>query len=144
MSAAEICAKAALLEGHDVKKTEVHGMAQRGGSVESFVRFGEKVQSPLPCDGMADILVCLHTEEHARFSGKQNKDGKDISSWLAKADMAVGENKKMVNSYMLGVLAAQLPFKPASWEQAMSQVFKRGLDENKAFFHQGLREGKST
>ena len=50
LAAAEICARAALIEGHDVKKTEVHGMAQRGGSVESFVRFGTKVLSPLPPD----------------------------------------------------------------------------------------------
>jgi len=45
--ASEIIAKVAFQEGCDVKKSEVHGMAQRGGSVSSQVRFGEKVYSPL-------------------------------------------------------------------------------------------------
>ncbi|MBF0595746.1 MAG: 2-oxoacid:acceptor oxidoreductase family protein [Candidatus Omnitrophica bacterium] len=142
LTAAEICARAALLEQQDVKKTEIHGMAQRGGSVESFVRFGSSVYSPLPVDGKADVLVCLHAEEHARFSSKLNDGGKDISPFLTRADAAVGENKKFINSYMLGVLAAQLTFLPSTWETAMEQVFKRNIEENKTFFRQGFIEGK--
>ena len=59
LSAAEVCALAALNDGYHVKKSEVKGMAQRGGSVESYVRFGEHVISPLPEQGQVDILVCL-------------------------------------------------------------------------------------
>ena len=54
---ADILAKAAALAGYDVKKSEIHGMAQRGGSVTSQVRFGESVASPIIQEGRADILV---------------------------------------------------------------------------------------
>ena len=49
--ASEIVSEAVMLAGFDVKKSEVHGMAQRGGSVTSHVRFGEKVYSPIIRDG---------------------------------------------------------------------------------------------
>jgi len=52
--------------GYDVKESEVHGMAQRGGSVECSVRFGEKVYSPLIEDGTADIVVTLELLESLR------------------------------------------------------------------------------
>ena len=55
MTAAEILAQAALAKGFDVKKSEVAGMAQRGGVVSSHVRFGRKVHSPVITPGSADI-----------------------------------------------------------------------------------------
>jgi len=57
--ASEILAKVAFQEGYDVKKSEVHGMAQRGGSVSSEVRFGDKVYSPLIRKGEADFLLAI-------------------------------------------------------------------------------------
>lgn len=46
-------------EGYDVKVSEVHGMSQRGGSVVTYVRFGEKVYSPVIAEGEADVIVSL-------------------------------------------------------------------------------------
>lgn len=68
MTAAEILAEAALGQGLDVKKTEVAGMAQRGGVVSSHVRFGEKVLSPEIAPGEADILVGFEAAESLRWS----------------------------------------------------------------------------
>lgn len=59
LKASDILAEAALRAGHDVKKSEIHGMSQRGGSVTSDVRFGENVLSPMVPDGEADYLVVL-------------------------------------------------------------------------------------
>ncbi len=54
--ASEVLSEALMLAGHDVKKSEIHGMSQRGGSVTSHVRFGPTVFSPLIPEGEADIL----------------------------------------------------------------------------------------
>ena len=67
MTAAEILAQTALSLGHDVKKTEVAGMAQRGGVVTSHVRFGEKVNSPAIPDGEADMVIGFEPAEAARW-----------------------------------------------------------------------------
>ena len=61
--ASEVLAQAALRAGFDVKKSEVHGMAQRGGSVVSHVRYGEKVHSPLVGEGQADVVLALEQLE---------------------------------------------------------------------------------
>jgi indolepyruvate ferredoxin oxidoreductase beta subunit len=65
--ASRILASAGLELGYDVKTAEVHGMAQRGGSVESHVRWGEKVYSPLVEHGMADYLIGFEMVETARW-----------------------------------------------------------------------------
>lgn len=65
--ASELTAQAQLAAGFDVKKSEVHGMAQRGGSVEAHLRYGEKVYSPLIEPGAADILVAFEILEAARY-----------------------------------------------------------------------------
>lgn len=66
--ASEILCSVALLSGKDVKKSEVHGMAQRGGSVVSQVRIAEKVYSPLIAIGETDILVSFEKVEALRFA----------------------------------------------------------------------------
>lgn len=65
--ASRILAGAGVELGYDVKTAEVHGMAQRGGSVESHVRWGEKVYSPLVEHGMADYLIGFEMVEAARW-----------------------------------------------------------------------------
>src|SRR5512143_3007592 len=79
LKAAEICGWAAMLAGYHVKKSEVHGMAQRGGSVESHVRFGKKVFSPIVQEGTADVLLCFHPEEHDRLKAFLKPDGRDLA-----------------------------------------------------------------
>ncbi|MCD7864118.1 MAG: indolepyruvate oxidoreductase subunit beta [Lachnospiraceae bacterium] len=56
-----------LQEGYDVKVSEVHGMSQRGGSVVTYVRFGEKVYSPIIDKGCADFIVSFEELEAARY-----------------------------------------------------------------------------
>lgn len=63
---ADILARAAAEAGLDVKKTEIHGMSQRGGSVSSQVRFGARVHSPIVPEGEADILIAFDAVEAVR------------------------------------------------------------------------------
>ena len=67
MTATEILAEAAIPLGHDVKKTEVAGMAQRGGVVSSHLRFGERVLSPQIAPGEADLIVGFEAAEALRW-----------------------------------------------------------------------------
>jgi indolepyruvate ferredoxin oxidoreductase beta subunit len=66
--ASEVLCEAFLLSGYDVKKSEVHGMAQRGGAVTTHLRFGKKVYSPLIEPGTADLLVAFEKMEALRFA----------------------------------------------------------------------------
>ncbi len=65
-------------EGFDVKVSEVHGMSQRGGSVVTYVRFGDKVFSPVISTGEADYIVSFEKIEAARYAGILKKGGKII------------------------------------------------------------------
>ena len=65
--ASDIVAAVMMRAGHDVKKSEVHGMAQRGGSVTSHVRFGPKVYSPIIRKGEVDILFSFEQLETLRY-----------------------------------------------------------------------------
>ena len=73
--ASTVLVEAAFEAGYDVKANEVHGMAQRGGSVVAQVRFGEKVFSPLVPLGQADFLVALEEVEALRYAGYLRADG---------------------------------------------------------------------
>ena len=70
-----IIGKAAIAMGYDVKISEVHGMAQRGGSVVTFVRFGEKVNEPVVEEGQADVIIAFERLEALRYSHFLKKDG---------------------------------------------------------------------
>lgn len=70
-----IIGKTALQAGLDVKLSEVHGMAQRGGSVVTFVRFGESVKEPVVEEGEADILIAFERLEAMRYAHYLKKDG---------------------------------------------------------------------
>ncbi|MBM4422225.1 MAG: indolepyruvate oxidoreductase subunit beta [Chloroflexi bacterium] len=72
---AELTARAAVRVGFDVKQTEVHGVSQRGGSVESHVRFGPEVFSPLVIAGQADVVVGLEKLEGLRYANCINRQG---------------------------------------------------------------------
>ena len=65
-------------EGYDVKVSEVHGMSQRGGSVVTYVRFGEKVYSPIVTEGECDYIISFEKLEAARYAGYLRKGGKII------------------------------------------------------------------
>lgn len=61
--------------GYDVKLSEVHGMAQRGGSVVTFVRYGDEVAEPIVEEGQADVLIAFERLEALRYAHYLKKDG---------------------------------------------------------------------
>jgi len=78
--ASEVLCEILLQKGYDVKKNEIHGMAQRGGSVTSQIRYGEKVYSPkIPLKG-ADYILSLENIESARMVNHLAKDGKILAN----------------------------------------------------------------
>lgn len=134
IKASELVGWAAMYEGFHVKKSEVHGMSQRGGSVESHVRFGKKIYSPLVGPGQADFLLCFHEDEHPRLTHFLKKDGTDLVAYMGKLKEII-ENPRHLNTALVGVLAAYLPISDESWNKAMATVFSpKILDENKAVF----------
>lgn len=78
--ASEVIAGAAMAAGHDVKKSEVHGMAHRGGAVTSHVRWGEIVHSPLIEAGKADVLLAFEPAEALRWSHWLGPEGAIITA----------------------------------------------------------------
>lgn len=76
--AGELLSEGALSAGYDVKMSEVHGMAQRGGTVVSTVRFGEKVYSPIIAEGQADVLLSFELLEAYRLLSYLRPDGKAV------------------------------------------------------------------
>lgn len=70
-----IIGKTALKNQYDVKLSEVHGMAQRGGSVVTFVRFGDNVCEPVVEEGSADVLIAFERLEAERYAHFLKKDG---------------------------------------------------------------------
>lgn len=143
LTASEICCWAALYAGFHVKKSEVHGMAQRGGSVESHVRFAERVFSPLIPKGEADFLVCFHRQERDRLKGELKKKGLDLTDALDDAVRAVQtvSDRRMVNTYILGCLSRHLPFSMAHWQKAFETVFSAPyVPENLKAFRKGRGE----
>ena len=73
-----ILGKLATRAGYDVKRSEVHGMAQRGGSVVTFVRYGDNVAEPIVEEGQADVLIAFERLEALRYIHFLKKDGSVI------------------------------------------------------------------
>ena len=78
--ASKMLGKLLLSQGYDVKVSEVHGMSQRGGSVVTYVRYGEKVYSPIIDKGTADFIISFEKLEAARWVPYLKKGGKIIMS----------------------------------------------------------------
>jgi len=76
--ASKLLGRILLNHGYDVKVSEVHGMSQRGGSVVTYVRFGQKVYSPIIDKGQADFIVSFELLEAARYTEYLAKDGRII------------------------------------------------------------------
>ena len=78
--ASKVLGRVVLSEGYDVKVSEVHGMSQRGGSVVTYVRWGDKVYSPVVTEGEADFILSFEKLEAARYAACLKKDGKIITN----------------------------------------------------------------
>ncbi len=106
--ASELTAYALLAAGLDVKKSEVHGMAQRGGSVEAHLRYDkEKVYSPLIEPGTVDIQLAFETMEAARYLPYLNKDSVVIVNTQKIMPPAVATGKMVYPGNCLDAITAQ-------------------------------------
>jgi indolepyruvate ferredoxin oxidoreductase beta subunit len=105
--ASELTAEALLAQGHDVKKSEVHGMAQRGGSVEAHLRYGAKVYSPLIEPGGADLLLAFEIMEALRYLPYLNKKSKVIVNTQRIMPPAVATGKTVYPENVLEELTSR-------------------------------------
>ena len=119
LKASEILSTVAFIAGLDVKKSEIHGMSQRGGSVSSDVRYGAKVHSPMVPAGEADFLVVL-TESQVDVARPMLKTGGTLIV-PAAVDADKLPNKKSLNVALLGALAKHLEFPVDVWHAAIRQ-----------------------
>ena len=92
---ADILAKAAAKAGFDVKKSEIHGMAQRGGSVISQVRFGDSVASPIIQEAKSDVLVSFDKLEAVRWAHLLSSEGTALVNdmYLVPVTVSSGQQK---------------------------------------------------
>jgi indolepyruvate ferredoxin oxidoreductase beta subunit len=125
IKASDILADAALRAGLDVKKAEVHGMSQRGGSVTSDVRFGDSVLSPMVPRGEADFLVVLAPSEIAVTLPLLRAGGVLLSPDLVPE--AALQNKRSLNVALLGALSHYLDLPPEAFLDAMKAALPERL-----------------
>lgn len=100
----DILCTAAFLAGYDVKKGEIHGMAQRGGSVISHARFGKKVYSPLVEEGTADFILAFEKLEALRYYYFLKEKGTIIVNDLKLPPMTVLTGEKEYPESILATL----------------------------------------
>ena len=103
IKASDILADAALRAGLDVKKSELHGMSQRGGSVSSDVRFGDRVLSPMAPRGEVDFLVVLDASQVEVNRSLLRPGGVLLAPDLVPEDRLT--NKRSLNVALLGFSA---------------------------------------
>jgi indolepyruvate ferredoxin oxidoreductase beta subunit len=127
LKASDILADAAFLAGLDVKKSEIHGMSQRGGSVTSDVRFGSQVFSPMVPPGEADYLIVL-TEDQVDVQRGQLRPG-GVLIEPGQVDPALLPHRRSLNVLMLGILSRCLPIPPSAWHEAIARNLKPALHE---------------
>lgn len=165
--ASDLLAQAALLAGFDVKKSEIHGMSQRGGSVFSHIRFGNQVYSPVIPEASCDIIVSLELLETLRWTAychlqtkaivltekilpacaKEYPSGieNEIKNIFADCLFIDSTNllpkikdKRYFNVALCGILANFLPLKPEVWQKAIEEwVHPEYYEDNWQAFNAG-------
>jgi len=123
LKASDIVAEVAFEAGLDVKKSEIHGMSQRGGSVTSDVRFGEKVYSPMVPPGEADYLLVLSPDQVDPNRWRLREGGRLITPGAVAVSSL--RDKRSLNVALIGCLSVWLPFP----EQAWTEAIRRNLAE---------------
>ena len=111
-------------------------MSQRGGSVESHIRFGDHVNSPLIPYGEVDVLLPLLKEESHKYEKQISPNGINLVQYLETVNKTVTD-KRFLNTMMLGVLSNYLPIDSQNWFTAISSVFKIKINENITMFSAG-------
>ena len=167
--ASRVLGRVMLDAGYDVKVSEVHGMSQRGGSVVTYVRWGERVESPVINEGEADILLAFEQLEAARYLPSdvykrqtQKIDPMPVITGAAAYPAALLEkieaagvrltavdalrlaeeagSQKAVNVVLIGAMASSLDIPEESWLSAIEKtVPAKFLDMNKRAFALGYR-----
>ena len=164
--ASRVLGKYALEKGYDVKLSEVHGMAQRGGSVMTYVRIGDKIASPLIDEGRADVILAFEKLEALRYLHYLKEGGQVIYSTQEIMPMPVvtgaaeypqgieeklpgagvdaltlaleAGNSKAANSVMLGALCKKMGLDREVFEQALlSGIPPKTVEMNKKAFELG-------
>ncbi len=125
LKASGILADTAFRAGLDVKKSEIHGMSQRGGSVSSDVRFGDSVFSPMVPAGEADFLVVLAASQIEVARPALKADGILIHPGLV--DETRLANKRSLNVALLGALARHLNLAENLWHAAIKAALPEKL-----------------
>jgi indolepyruvate ferredoxin oxidoreductase beta subunit len=125
LTASGILADALFRAGFDVKKSEIHGMSQRGGSVSSDVRFGPMVFSPMVPPGEADFLVVLAASQ-IEVARPMLKPGAVLIE-PGQVDEQRLANKKSLNVALLGALARHLDLADNLWHAAITAALPAKL-----------------
>jgi indolepyruvate ferredoxin oxidoreductase beta subunit len=119
--ASDILAEAAFRAGLAVKKSELHGMSQRGGSVSSDVRFGKEVWSPMIPAGESDFLVVVSPDQVENNLPALKPDGLLIRPEVI--DETSLATKKSLNVALLGALSVHLEIPETIWLQTIRDAF---------------------
>ena len=134
-----ILAEVLFRQGWDVKKAEVHGMSQRGGSISSDVRFGKKVFSPMIPSGDLDYLVVLQEDQIPLY--ESNCSTETVILKPSMIDLGDLTNKRSLNIAMLGLLSGYLDINVEAWKSLICEMLPDKLCEvNKAAFELGRRK----
>ncbi len=140
IKASDILADVAFRAGKDVKKAEVHGMSQRGGSVTSDVRFGDRVLSPMIPGGEADFLLVLAPSEVEVTRPLLRPGGVLLAPDLV--DEGALPNRRSLNVALLGALSTHLEFPESLWLEAIRAALPERLHEvNEKAFRMGRQRG---
>ncbi len=164
--ASRVLGRYALEKGHDVKLSEVHGMAQRGGSVMTYVRIGEKIASPIIDEGYADFILAFEKLEAMRYAHYLREGGEILYSTQEIMPMPVvtgaaeypqgleeklrgvgvdalelalqAGNAKAANSVMLGALCKRLNLEKQAFEKALlDSIPQKTIEMNRKAFELG-------
>jgi indolepyruvate ferredoxin oxidoreductase beta subunit len=127
LKASDIAAAAAFRAGFDVKKSELHGMSQRGGSVTSDVRYGKRVLSPMVPPGEAEFLVVIAPDQVEVNRWQLRGNGILIEAKMI--DQRALPNKKALNVALLGILSAFLEIPEECWIEAIRENLPENLHQ---------------
>jgi indolepyruvate ferredoxin oxidoreductase beta subunit len=127
LTASDIVADVALHARLDVKKSELHGMSQRGGSITSDVRFGREVFSPMVPAGEADFLVVVEPDQLSVNAAALSPSGIIVEPSQFPAEKL--RNKKSLNVALLGALSRHLDFPEEAWIAAIRRRLPAKLVE---------------
>lgn len=132
LTASDISAQAFLLSGYDVKKSDIKGIARRGGKVLSTLVAGERIYSPKIIPEMADIAVVMSTDIELKLSKN--------TLLILPSDEDAEKYHKSLNMFCIGKLSAVIGIPVEKWEQAIRERFEDGvLGINLSAFYDGRR-----